>query len=91
MERVRAHVLISGRVQGVFFRAWIQSWAQKLGLGGWVKNTEEGEVEAVFVGAKAKVEEVIQECYRGSILTQVEKVKIDWEEVGEELSGFEIK
>jgi len=56
-EKVRAHLVISGRVQGVFFRAETQKKAKELGLFSWVKNLSEGRVEAVFEGERAKVEQ----------------------------------
>jgi len=59
-EKVRAHVIVSGRVQGVFFRAETKEKAKELGVFGWVKNLSEGRVEAVFEGERATVEEIGQ-------------------------------
>lgn len=73
---VKAHVFISGRVQGVFYRAWTQKTAQSLGLSGWVKNLPDGRVEAVFFGEKDKVEKMIKSCYQGSPASSVEKVEV---------------
>ena len=51
---IRAHVYIQGRVQGVFYRDWTRKLAQSLGLTGWVRNLEDGRVEAIFEGERKK-------------------------------------
>lgn len=86
----RAHLFISGQVQGVFFRAYTQAKAQKLGLAGWVRNTSDDQVEAVFEGPEERLKEMIAWCHQGSPASQVEKAEISWEEA-ENLQGFEIK
>jgi acylphosphatase len=58
-------IVISGRVQGVGFRAWIERRARELGLSGWVRNLRDGTVEAVFHGPADKVDEMIGRCRRG--------------------------
>lgn len=73
---IKAHVFISGLVQGVFYRAWTQRTAQSLNLSGWVKNLSDGRVEAVFVGKKENVEKMIKCCYQGSPGSSVEKVEV---------------
>lgn len=70
-----AHVYISGRVQGVFYRAYTQQQAQKLGLTGWVRNLPDGRVEAVMEGKKDQVEKMIRWCWQGSPGARVERVK----------------
>lgn len=80
MERVRAHVWISGRVQGVFFRACTEDEANARGLAGWVRNTPDGRVEAAFEGDRTAVESMIQWCHRGAPRARVEKVEVAWEE-----------
>jgi acylphosphatase len=87
----RAHVLVYGRVQGVFFRQNTQKLAQKLGLAGWVKNREDGGVEAVFEGEKEKVEKMIEWMKKGPPLARVEKVNVFWEEFKGEFKNFEIR
>jgi acylphosphatase len=70
MEKVRAHILISGRVQGVFFRDYTQRAAQERGISGWVMNTRDGRVEAVLEGEKEKVEDMIRWCNRVSVVSR---------------------
>ena len=65
------HVLISGRVQGVGYRAWTAHEAQRLGLSGWVRNTRDGDVEAVFGGPDAVVEAMLAACRSGPPLARV--------------------
>lgn len=61
----RAHVYVSGRVQGVFFRATTRDEARSRGITGWVKNLPDGRVEAVFEGEEKKVQEMIDFCHEG--------------------------
>jgi acylphosphatase len=80
MERVRARVLISGRVQGVSFRAYARDKARAAGVEGWVRNLPDGRVEAVFEGTRSAVQRMVTWCYSGPALAAVEKVDITWEE-----------
>ena len=86
----RAHLRISGSVQGVFFRASTRDMATGLGLGGWVKNSPDGNVEAVFEGDEEKVKEAIEWCRKGPSFSNVTDVRIEQEEPTGEFSGFEI-
>ena len=80
----RAHLKIYGRVQGVWFRANTKEMADKLGLHGWVRNTNDGGVEAVFEGNDETVEKAIEWCHHGPPLARVEKVDIRYEKpIGE--------
>jgi len=90
MVRVRAHVWISGRVQGVFFRAHTKEVAEKLGLTGWVRNLPDGRVEAVFEGEEEAVKEAIEWCKRGPPLAKVEKVEVRYEDPTGEFRDFRI-
>lgn len=65
MQAVGRHVLISGVVQGVGYRAWTARTASASGLSGWVRNRHEGSVEAVFAGAAPTVDAMIAACWRG--------------------------
>jgi len=90
MVRVRAHVWISGRVQGVFFRAHTKEVAEKLGLTGWVRNLPDGRVEAVFEGEEEAVKEAIEWCKRGPPLARVEKVEVRYEDPTGKFRDFRI-
>ncbi len=87
---MRAHVWISGRVQGVFFRAHTKEVAEKLGLTGWVRNLPDGRVEAVFEGEEEAVKEAIEWCKRGPPLAKVERVEVRYEEPTGEFKDFRI-
>ncbi len=76
MTKRRAHVWITGRVQGVFFRAYTQDAAQRLGVAGWVRNLPDGRVEAVFEGDADKVEKMIAWCHEGSPMGRVDRVEV---------------
>ncbi|MFQ6050446.1 MAG: acylphosphatase [Candidatus Hydrothermarchaeota archaeon] len=88
---VRAHVFISGRVQGVFFRSHTRRTAIDLGITGWVRNLRDGRVEAVFEGEKDKVERMINWCRRGPPHAKVTSVDVKWEEYKGEFDGFEVR
>jgi acylphosphatase len=87
---VRAHILVEGRVQGVFYRSWTARQAQGLGLSGWVKNLTDGRVEAVIEGPKSKVEEVVERCKQGPRFAGVKYIDVSWEPATGEYEGFEI-
>ena len=87
MKRVR--VAVSGRVQGVFFRASCAQEARRLGLAGWVRNDADGSVEAVFEGPDADVEAVLAWCRRGPRDARVERIDISPEALTGE-NGFRI-
>jgi acylphosphatase len=90
MEKVRAHVVVEGRVQGVFFRHHTREMAFKLNVKGWVKNRWDTSVEAVFEGDKEKVNQIIQWCHRGPSEARVIKVHLTWETYTGELNDFSI-
>ena len=90
MAKSRAHVLISGRVQGVFFRAYTQRAAQERGVKGWVMNTRDGRVEAVFEGEKENVEDMLRWCHQGSPMSEVSNVSVGWEEHTGEFKDFSV-
>lgn len=74
--KLNVHVLISGQVQGVWFRSSTKQKAEQLGLTGWVRNTPDGDVEAVFEGEEKIVKEMIEWCHRGPPLAKVENVEV---------------
>lgn len=87
--RARAHVFVTGDVQGVFFRSSARTQASLLGVSGWAKNTMDGRLEAVFEGEKDLVERMVEFCRQGPAGAVVVDVDVKWEKpMGE--SGFEI-
>jgi acylphosphatase len=90
MELIRAHVFISGRVQGVGYRYSTQDMAILNKLHGWVQNLVDGRVEAVFEGDRAAVEAMVAWCHQGPPHANVEQVIVQYE-TPEGLSGFEIQ
>ena len=91
MEKtIRAHVYISGRVQGVSFRWYTQNKAQSLGLTGWVRNLWDGRVEAVFEGPEAAVREAVAWCRRGERPARVDDVEVNYEVATGEFRRFRI-
>ncbi|MGR3174362.1 MAG: acylphosphatase [Candidatus Scalindua sp.] len=91
MEKAKLHVVIEGRVQGVFFRASAMEEACSLGLSGWVKNCWDGRVEAVFEGERDKVEQVLEWCQKGPPGAMVRNVEANWEDATGEFDTFSIK
>jgi len=91
MSVVRKRVLISGMVQGVFFRDSTQSKARELGLFGWVKNTPNGTVEAVFEGESDRVEDMIKWTQQGPPGANVSNVKVTPEAATAKFNGFVIR
>jgi acylphosphatase len=89
--RARAHVIVSGRVQGVFFRAETQSMALKEGLSGWVRNMPDGRVEAVFEGKKESVDRAVEWCRHGPMLARVDDIDVRWEDEIGETSRFQVR
>ncbi len=73
MKAVRAR--ITGRVQGVWFRAWTRQTAAALGLDGWVRNRRDGSVEALFAGPAAAVEQMLVQCRAGPQAASVDDVE----------------
>ncbi len=87
----RAHVFVSGRVQGVFFRFETKELARRLGVGGWVRNRRDRRLEAVFEGEKEDVERMIEFCRRGPSGAMVTDVEVRWEEPTGEFEGFNVR
>ena len=75
-ERRRVTLVISGKVQGVFFRASALEEAQRLGLSGWVRNLPDGGVESVAEGAEGAVADFVLWCHRGPVAAEVEQVRV---------------
>jgi acylphosphatase len=87
---VRRRVVVSGRVQGVHFRAACEHQARTAGVSGWVRNRDDGSVEAVLEGDEDAVERVLAWCHQGPPRAQVTDVAVEEEEpVGE--TGFSVR
>ncbi len=86
---VQANVILSGRVQGVGYRAWTQKTARVLSLSGWVRNLADGTVQARFVGPRATIEQMLSRCAEGPTHAAVDRIETAWG-TPEPLSGFEI-
>ena len=89
-ERIRRRVVVHGRVQGVFFRDSTDREARSRGLAGWVRNRDDGTVEAVFEGAPDDVRALVEFCESGPGSADVEQTETS-EEEPEGLSGFEVR
>ena len=89
-KKVRAHVFIRGRVQGVYFRQNTMIVATRHGVMGWVRNLKDGRVEAVLEGIEIDVNEVIEWCYSGPPKATVDDVDINYEKYTGEFSEFKI-
>ena len=90
-NKVRVHLRIEGRVQGVYFRASAVAQAKHLGATGWVMNCPDGSVEAVAEGRRAEIERLIEWCRLGPSGAQVTHVEIHWEEPQETFTAFAIR
>ena len=90
MDQLRAHVIIEGRVQGVSFRASAQAQARSIGVEGWVRNLDDGRVEAIFEGESAAVKRMISWCYSGPRPARIDKVAVEWEPPTGRERGFRI-
>jgi acylphosphatase len=86
----RAHILVSGRVQGVFFRDHTRKWAASLQLMGWVRNLPDGRVEAVVEGKKEHIEALISRVKEGPPLANVTDAVVTWEDYQDEFTDFRI-
>jgi acylphosphatase len=88
---VRAHLLISGIVQGVGYRWSCRRAAQGIGVVGWVRNLPDGRVEAVAQGSRGQVEQLIAWCHRGPEEASVTDIAVTYEEAAADLTGFGIR
>ena len=86
----RVHVYISGRVQGVFFRAETERTARSLNLAGWVRNMEDGRVEALFEGEDKNVDQMLVWCHTGPPHARVDHVTMIEEPYTGNLRGFNV-
>lgn len=90
-DEIRAHIFVSGKVQGVFFRSSTQEKARELGLRGFVQNLLDGRVEIVTEGRKDKVEELIDWIHSGPSTADVEEVKVDRKQPEGDFRAFNVR
>lgn len=91
MRKGRAHIIIKGYVQGVFFRASTRDMANGLGLTGWVRNLPNDSVEAVFEGTEGALKKAVMWCHKGPPGATVINVDEEWLGYTGEFEGFEIR
>ena len=89
-EEIRAHVFVTGRVQGVYYRATTRERAREEGVDGWVENLDDGRVEAVFEGDREAVEAMVEWCHTGSPRARVDDVDVEYGDPSG-IEGFEIR
>ncbi len=87
----RVHAIVTGRVQGVYFRTYTQDEAQKIGVTGWVRNCQDGTVEVAVEGEEDKVDQMIQWLHAGSPMGEVTGVEVNDEPPLNEQSAFNIR
>ena len=90
MTKTRAHIYVTGKVQGVFFRQNTKRQAQSSGVCGWVSNLPDGRVEAVFEGEDAAVKDVVDYCRHGPSFAKVDNVEVVFEDYKGEFINFSI-
>ena len=90
MAQVARHVSVTGRVQGVFFRAWMREQAAELGVTGWVRNCPDGRVDSHVEGEQAAVEQIVERLRRGPPAARVEDVRL-WDVEVCDYDGFEVR
>lgn len=86
----RAHILVSGIVQGVYFRDYTRSQAGVLGLTGWVRNLPDGRVEAMAEGERGDIEHLIERLWTGPPSSRIDDVQVTWEEYSGSFRNFQI-
>jgi acylphosphatase len=90
-DLVRAHVWVTGRVQGVGFRAHVEFYASQIGVTGWVRNVGYNTVEAVAEGERSQVERFLAMMKEGPRMSRVDESKVEWEDVTGEFAGFGVR
>ncbi len=89
-EKTRLHATVSGHVQGVYYRAFVQEQAQMLHLTGWVRNHWSGVVEVTAEGPRSQLEQLLAALRQGPPTAVVEDVCSEWEAATGEFSSFEV-
>jgi len=89
--KARAHVFVSGRVQGIFFRSETKHKAESHNVKGWVRNLPDGRVEAVFEGEEETVKALIEFCKRGPPGARITNIDLRWEKFAGEFGAFRVR
>ncbi len=89
--KIRACVVVTGYVQGVFFRESTKRHARSLNVTGWMRNRDDGAVEAVFEGEENDVQAIVEFCRHGPPRAKVTSTEVDWEKYVGEFDNFEIR
>ena len=89
-DRIGVEARITGRVQGVCFRAWTQEEAARHGVSGWVRNEPDGSVRALIVGPSGRVNAMLERCREGPPAAQVSDVETEDVKPPPEVSGFRV-
>ena len=87
----RAHILVSGRVQGVWFRDSTRERAQSLGVRGWVRNLSDGRVEAVAEGTWEQVDALVDYCRVGPRYARVDELELAWQDPTGDFGAFDVR
>jgi acylphosphatase len=85
------HAIVTGRVQMVMMRDFVQRSGKKLGLTGYVKNLPDGSVEVVAHGVPGMLEKLVEQLHKGSLLSKVQDVQVEWREAKASYGSFEIE
>ena len=91
VQRASLHAFVRGRVQGVFFRSFVERHARWLGLKGYARNLFDGRVEVVAEGEKAALEELLRQLHHGPPGARVDGVEVEWGEAEERFKEFTIR
>ena len=89
--KIRAHVFVRGRVQGVFYRSEARYEARKHHVNGWIRNLPDDRVEAVFEGEEQDVKQLVEFCKHGPPTARVAAIEVSWEPCTGEFDSFEIR
>ena len=91
VEMASFRALIHGRVQGVFFRSTVETWARELGLYGFVRNLPNDLVEVVAEGSRKQLETLVRRCKKGPPAARVTDLEIEWSDFKREFTGFHVR
>ncbi|MBW2982383.1 acylphosphatase [Candidatus Woesearchaeota archaeon] len=87
----RLHIIVSGRVQGVFYRLTTKRQAKILNLTGWVKNKDDGTVEIIAEGEEENLRKLIAWCRKGPLIARIDNLETKWKEYKKEFEYFSVR